>query len=63
MELLGRALIQTILYDILSLGTLGFSAQSVEIIPYDKMSESRDESSYFLKVLYDLSIRLDRLLI
>ena len=52
-ELSGRALIQTILYDILSLATLGFSAQSVEIALYDKKSDSIDESSYFLKVLYD----------
>jgi len=42
---------------------LGFSAQSVEITPYDKKSESREESFIYLKVLYDYSIRLDRLFV
>ena len=50
-ELLGGALIQTVLYDILSLGTLGFSAQCIEINPYDKKSDSREQSSYILIVL------------
>ena len=53
-ELSVRSLIQTVLYDILSLGTLGFSAQSVEIALYDKKSHSREESSYILIVLYFL---------
>ena len=52
-ELSVKSLIQTVLYDILSLGTLGFSAQSVEIALYDKKSHSREESSYILKLLYD----------
>ena len=32
----------------------GFSALCVEITPYDKKSESRDESFIYLRVLYFL---------